>query len=137
MDKDILDKCDVVLDADAPDFAQQFADAIGLKPGDACQIVTPQFERIDGRVPLLPDLNLSQLATLSDGTLKEIGCSKWDEPNAAGETLWLFPAEWYEHIPNGLPVVDINGQTEPFERGKTDDDMRYGMLAYGFIKRAA
>ena len=47
--------------------------------------------------------------------------------------LWLFPAEWYDSIPNGFPIVDINGCIEQFERGKTDDDRRFGLLAYGVV----
>ncbi len=49
--------------------------------------------------------------------------------------LWLFPAEWYEHIPKGLKIVDINGVVENFEPNKTDDDRRFGCLAYGFLQK--
>jgi len=56
-----------------------------------------------------------------------------DEDAKATHELWLFPASWYEDIPNGFPIVDINGCTESFEKGKTDDDRRFGMLAYGMM----
>lgn len=126
---------DVVLDMDAPDFAERFAEAIGAKTGETVQIVTPQFKRTDGmQVPLL-QVSFSNLPLYDDVTLKAIGCQKWDEPNAAGETLWLFPAEWYPIIPDGTPIVDINGEHETFKRGETDDDMRFGALAYGFVKQ--
>lgn len=126
---------DVILDMDAPDFAERFAEAIGAKPGETVPIVTPQFKRTDGlQVPLL-QVSFSNLSLYDDVTLKAIGCQKWDEPNAAGETLWLFPAEWYPIIPDGTPIVDINGEHEAFRRGETDDDMRFGALAYGFLKK--
>jgi len=48
-------------------------------------------------------------------------------------TLWLFPGTWYQHIPNGFPIVDIFGVLDEFERGKTDDDIRYGCLAFGVM----
>jgi len=50
--------------------------------------------------------------------------------------LWLFPKEWYNSIPDGLEVVDINGKREDFKRHETDNDTRYGALAYGFVFKA-
>ena len=134
--KDILDKCDVVLDAGDPDFAQKLADAIGVKPGEPVEIITPQFTRTDGLTVPVPQINFADLPNMPDETLKQIGCQKWDEPDAVGKTLWLFPAEWYAIIPDGTPIVDINGCQETFRRGETDDDMRFGALAYGFVKQA-
>lgn len=131
--KDILDKCDVILDAGDPDFAEQFREAVGLKPGEPLEIITPQFTRTDGIVPALPQINFSDLHKLPVETLKAIGCGAWDDPNAKGEQLWLLPGEWYSHIPEGMPLVCIDGTTEPFENGKTDNDIRFGCLAYGII----
>ena len=36
-------------------------------------------------------------------------------------------------IPAGTEIVDINYATEKFEPGKTDDDYRFGMLAFGVL----
>lgn len=47
--------------------------------------------------------------------------------------LWLFPKEWYNSIPDGLEVIDINGGKEEFKRHETDSDIRFGALAYGFV----
>lgn len=128
-------KFDAMLDMDAPDFAERFAEAIGAQPGEPVQIITPQFKRTDGlKVPLL-QVTFSNLPLYDAATLKAVGCQKWDEPNADGETLWLFPHEWYAIIPDGTPIVTINGEHETFKRGETDDDMRFGALAYGFLKR--
>ena len=66
-------------------------------------------------------------------TLKAIGCCAWDEPDAKGNQLWLFHAEWYSHIPAGFAVTDIFGDTEAFEPGVTDDDRRFGVLSYGVV----
>lgn len=131
--KDIIDKCYVILDASDPDFAEQFTEAIGAKPGDRVEIITPQFTRTDGITPAHPNFSFADLHKFSPATLKAIGCGAWDEPNAKGEQLWLLPGEWYNHIPEGMPLTCIDGTTEPFERGKTDDDIRYGCLAYGII----
>lgn len=129
--KSILDKCDVILDANDPDFAEQFREAVGLELGESLEIITPQFTRTDGIVPALPQINFIDLHKLPPATLRAIGCSAWDEPDANGKQLWLLPGEWYDHIPEGMPLVCIDGKTEPFERGKTDDDTRFGCLAYG------
>jgi len=134
--QDLLDKCDVVLDMDDPHFAEKFREAAGVRPDEPLEIVTPQFERVDGVVPAVPQINFANLPTLADETLRQMGCQKWDEPNAAGETLWLYPAEWYGLIPDGTPIVTISDRRELFKRGETNDDMRYGALAYGFMKKA-
>jgi hypothetical protein len=131
--KDILDKCDVVLDANDPNFAEQFREAVGLEPGKPLEIITPQFTRTDSVVPVAALDDFSTLAKLSPETLKAIGCCLWDEPNEKGEVLWLLPGEWYDRIPEGFPLTCIDGKTEPFKRGETDDDTRYGCLAYGII----
>ena len=131
--KDILDKCDVVLDASDPDFAEQFAEAIGTQPGDTVEIITPQFTRTDGVTPVAALDDFSALHKLSPETLKAIGCCPWDEPDEKGEVLWLLPGEWYDRIPEGFPLTCIDGKTEPFKRGETDDDTRFGCLAYGVV----
>lgn len=65
------------------------------------------------------------------------GVNQWfwsvERDENASHELWLFPAEWYDTIPNGCPITDINGCVELFERGVTDDDRRYGLLAYGVM----
>jgi hypothetical protein len=128
---------DEILDTNAPDFAQKFADAIGVKPGDTVNFITPQFTRTDGIIPPLPDVNFSALPTLSEATLLSIGCMKWDEPDNNNEVLWLLPGEWYGHIPKGFPLRCISGQDEPFKHGETDDDIRFGVLAYGFMRKVS
>jgi len=126
-----------ILDANDPDFARKLRDAIGVKPGERILSVTPLFNRTDGLVvPDPQDLDWPNMSALPEVTLKALGCKKWDEPDSAGDVIWLFPAEWYDRIPNGLRVIDINGNAEAFERGVTDDDRRYGVLAFGFKRKA-
>ena len=131
---DLEDKFDAVLDMANPDFANQLMEVIGVKPGDPVCIVTPQFNRTDGLVVPIPIMDFAKLPTLSKEALKAIGCQMWDEPDEQGRVLWLFPAEWYDHIPDGTEIVDINLQTEKFKRGDTDDDRRFGCLSYGFYR---
>ncbi len=97
--------------------------------GPDVEIRTPQFERTNGIVPVIPESNLDwfdKLKTLPKETLVQLGMGIW------GKGHYLFPKEWYSFIPNGYPVVDINGNTELFRRGETDDDIRFGCLSFGF-----
>ena len=52
------------------------------------------------------------------------------------EEIWLIPGEWYNVIPEGFILTCITGRDEPFKKGETDNDIRFGCLAYG-IKRIA
>lgn len=128
------DKFDAVLNLNDPDFVEKFREAVGLKQGEKLQIMMPQFKRTDGLQVPLPQVDFAKLHELSEETLMAIGCARWDEPDANGDTLWLLPYEWYDHIPEGFMLTCIDGKDEPFQRGVTDNDMRCGVLAYG-VKR--
>ena len=36
-------------------------------------------------------------------------------------------------LPDGYEVTDIFWEVEPFKRGQTDDDMRFGVLSFGIV----
>lgn len=129
------DKCDAILNMNSPTFVEDLRDALGLKPGEAMQVMTPQFNRTDGLEVPLPLMDFAKLPTLSEETLKAIGCQKWDDADSAGKVLWLFPCEWYDHIPDGTRIISISGEHEFFKRGETDNDRRFGALAYGFERK--
>jgi len=112
-------------------LAKTIRQAIGSNNWEAVRVVTPQFERTDGKqITYIPKTHeeFDGLKKAPDDILKEIGMQKWDE------TLWLFPGEWYDHIPKGYIITDINGEDELFDPGRTDDDIRFGALAYGFAR---
>lgn len=134
--EELLEKCDVILDANDPDFAEQFREAIGAAPGEAINIITPQFTRTDGIVPPIPQINWTELANMAPDTLKQMGCCRWDEADDKGQCLWLLPGEWYGYIPEGFPLTCIDGTTSPFKAGETDNDIRFGCLAYGVMAAA-
>ena len=115
------------LDMNDPQFPEKLLEAIGIEPGQKLQIVTPQFDRIDNIVPEKVDsVDIEHLKTLSPEELKALGCGLWEE------NLWLLPYEWYGEIPEGVELESISGRIFSFQPGVTDDDMRYGLLAYGF-----
>lgn len=123
-----------ILDMDGPTFAEDLANAIGLQPGEKLEITTPQFHRTDSVQVSEPELTADEwcnLGKLPLARVRQMGCQMWDE-DAKG-IHWLFPAQWYPYIPNGTKIVYISGDDGHFVRGETDDDMRFGALAYGFI----
>ena len=134
---DLEDKCDVVLDASDENFAADLMNALGVKPGEKINIMTPSFERTDGRtVSYRPTARqeYEALPQMTPENLKKVGCQIWD--SEGGETHWLYPAEWYEYIPIGFEVIDIMGKKKAFTRSTHGNDIRFGALSYGFIQRA-
>lgn len=115
--------------ADESEIAAVIRKALGVGPNEDVGVETPQFERIDGREPAespVIEQEFDMLKTLSESELRDAGLQPWDEDHV----LWLFPAEWYPHIPEGYPVTDIFGETEPFSRDSSNDQ-RFGALSYG------
>lgn len=51
------------------------------------------------------------------------------------EDILLIPGEWYNIIPDGFTVTGLDGETYPFKHGESDDDIRFGCLAYGIRRR--
>ena len=82
----------------------------------------------------MSEIDFSSLHEKSAAELFALGCRRWDDPDADGNVLWLFPKDWYDHIPAGMEVVDIFGEREKFEPGVTDDDYRAGVLAFGVLR---
>ena len=66
-----------------------------------------------------------RLFEMTGEQLKALGCGGWDGG------LWLFPVEWYDHIPRDFPVESILGHVKKFTPGVTPRDPGFGMLAYG------
>jgi hypothetical protein len=110
-------------------------------------IITPQFTRPPGEpTPASPLENWSDLDQLDRTALREMGFGGWNAPPGTGDDdpkdaerfggmqLLLIPGEWYAHIPEGTSIVSIMGERETFKRGETDDDIRFGCLAYGVLR---
>jgi len=120
-----------ILSMDDHDFETMFREAVKAKIYDEFNIQTPAFNRTDGRTVAKAPETLEEFFSLRKApeyVLEDLGLRQW----ASGH--WLYPAEWYDKIPEGLDLFSINGEEIRFERGVTDNDMRFGMLAYGFIR---
>ncbi len=114
-------------------LARKIRRAIGATDNEPVVCVTPQFEREAGAVIQRPvPLSFAAMRLMGPEGLRELGCRAWSEPEN-GHVLMLLPGEWYRHIPRGTVLTDINGERVVFEPGETDDDIRFGCLAYGIL----
>lgn len=106
--------------------AAKIRQKIGAGPNDVVEVTTPQFDRPRGSKPPPPPPKTrsewNALLKMTRAQLREKGLRGWDG------RLMLFPCEWYEQIPNGLPIEDIFGNKEQFESHVTDNDRRMGYL---------
>lgn len=110
----------------------EIIEALDLKPGDRVTVSTPKFGREDGKKIRYVPMKWEQFDALKvapKDTLQMLGLKEWGE-----YSLWLFPCEWYATIPEGYEVTTITGGVERFKPGVTDDDRRYGVLAYGIVR---
>lgn len=67
----------------------------------------------------------------------EMDCGRRDAPIEKLETdedIILIPGKWYDIIPDGFMVTGLHGEKYAFEKGKTDDDIRFGCLPYGITR---
>lgn len=113
---------------DTNPLAAKIRKAIGAGPYEKVTVCTPQFERTDGKeITVFPKGAefLDALKAAPADILKDCGLRRWDC------NTWLFPGEWYDHIPDDYIVTDINAMDEPFKKGETSNDIRFGCLAYG------
>jgi hypothetical protein len=135
MNDNFLPKGAPLLNLNSPTFAEDLATLLGISPGDRIDFYGPQFNRTDGIVPEACPSSPEEWKELHNSTHEALtakGLGVWDKTDTY--THYLFPAEWYNFLPNGLQVTDICGNTEGFQAGVTDDDRRCGMLAFGFLK---
>lgn len=128
-------------------LADDIREAIGAGSDEDVQFTTSQFIRPVGEPPPAPGPRDRRwwdvLREMDERSLREIGLRAWNNPDDPDDTdadafgrrgvLMLFPGEWYASIPSGFEVVDISGQREHFIPGHTDDDIRFGHLAYGIV----
>ena len=121
-----LEKVQIMSMDELGEFLSGLADENGV-----VHITGPQFDRDDGRKPiqLYPNEQASFFDALKEmphETLVQIGLQLWQVGH------YLYPAEWYDFIPDGYVVTGIFGEDEPFKHGVTDNDRRFGALSFGF-----
>lgn len=93
----------------------------------------PTFDRPDSFPPVkTAPTDWDGLRKLSREELIEMGCRHWSYQSS----LVLFPSEWYSHIPEGFEVVTITNKVTKFKPNATDNDTRFGCLAFGILASA-
>lgn len=126
---------DLALSINDPGFAEKLAGFMGFEKGDVINIITPTFERTDGKeIKYFPCTvqEYEALPKMDEKTLIDIGCQMWDEKD--NMIHWLYPAQWFEFIPEGFEVYTIGERYVKFNKNTSDNDTRFGALAYGFLK---
>lgn len=68
-------------------------------------------------------------ALLTEEQMKILMFNKWDEESG----IMLIPLYLRQFIKEGTPVMSISNETSYFSLETTDNDHRYGCLAYGVI----
>tara|TARA_R110002051_G_scaffold257868_1_gene316891 strand:+ start:21714 stop:22124 length:411 start_codon:yes stop_codon:yes gene_type:complete len=121
--------------------------ALGLKKGDVIEITGSQHHRdYDLEIDFIPQDQKeleAVMSTASKENLIKMGCAIWTSYKEKedrtylkkGEYHYLFPGEWYNHLPQGFEMVNIFGEKEKFVPGESDDDIRFGCLPYGFVRK--
>jgi len=61
--------------------------------------------------------------------LAALGFRPWSDEGDS--ELWLAPFWLVPFIPDGFPVVSIDGERCEWKRSEIDDDIRFGVIAYG------
>ncbi|GMV17984.1 MAG: hypothetical protein AMXMBFR56_62080 [Polyangiaceae bacterium] len=118
-------------------IAAELREALGVGPDEPVTVFTPQFERLPTMsAPGAPPTDWEALRGMDKAALQGLGMGAWNDPSEPedpfdGATLMVFPGEWYSSIPEGFEVTDINNQDEVFKPGVTDNDIRFGYLAFG------
>ena len=94
---------------------------------------TPQFERTSPvKNPVVPK-DFEFIKHFRKQFLLDIGCGIWTQNEES--IHWLFPKEWYDHIPEGYNVVTVTNKVIQFKKGETSNDIRHGLLGFGFVQR--
>lgn len=98
-------------------------------------LVEPEFPRFPGRIiSYRPTarIEFEALRYLSRITLLLIGCRLLDD--YAMRRIWLYPAEWYDFIPDHTPIRFANGEVGFFRRGNTPRQDNENFLSFGFVQ---
>jgi hypothetical protein len=82
-----------------------------------------------------PQVAFADLPNQTEEDLLAMGCTPWSNPDEEGNVVWLFPKEWYDHIPDRLPVYNLEGQKTRFLRGVTPRELRFSWLTFGFKRK--
>lgn len=80
-------------------------------------------------MPVIPDPDWKTLREKTRWQLISMGCQLWSLESG----LVLFPAKWFDLIPEGFVVTSVSGKSVPFSRKTHDSDVRLGGLAYGIV----
>ena len=77
------------------------------------------------------EFDFDKIGELDGDLLYDIGFKVWSEMEDGD--LWVFPLWMFDYIPKGMKLVSIGGETIEFDPETTDNDNRFGCIAYGLV----
>jgi hypothetical protein len=110
----IIEEGDMLVTSEADDF-------------DPTKLYRIEKSAFEATYRPVPEVDIEILKTKSPEELEALGMQKSDK------NLYLFPFTWYNHIPESAELTNISFRNIIFQRGKTSDDYRGGMLGYGIL----
>jgi hypothetical protein len=119
---------------------------MGFRKWDTMNNIIAENIKAKGSVSInIPIVNSESMSEemkvdYSDGCMKVDldKCSSISAPDKLfeiDEDILLFPGEWFNIIPEGFLVTDLFGEQYAFIKEKSDDDIRFGCLAYGIRRK--
>lgn len=121
------------LDPDDPDFMEKLQQKVMEALGEQTEVEFPQLQRKHPLDMCVPVDCWHLLQQMSMDTLESIGCFPYAETDDAEQVLMLFPQEWYQYIPSGMKLVDVDGEDLTFSPGVSSNVTSMGMLSYGVV----
>lgn len=128
-----------------PSNDQEFIDTIANAPWYILKgmgfCIWDKYNHVAEKNAAKPEHSIIEMPAY-DMNLNEAGTVKFDVGRGNAPTvklevehdILLIPGEWYNSIPEGFELIDICGHKELFKKGETDNDIRFGCLAYGIIR---
>lgn len=131
-----------------PSSDQEFIDTIQNAPWPILKgmgfLIWDSYNHVVEENQHKPQVDLIQLPTLNMAsnqiTSMEFDLGRGQDPTeklAIDQDIILLPAEWYGAIPEGFELISISGRKELFKKGVTDNDQRFGCLAFGILRPRA
>lgn len=110
---------------------------ISIKNRYKSRVISIPTYSMDEGVDAIKDLVEGNTPNNTSGSMLIDLAPKHEEPTellSQDMDIVLFPGEWYNVIPDGFHIVGLSGEKYTFEKGKSDDDIRFGCLPYGILR---
>lgn len=124
-----------VVDLRDPDILRKLLVVLNECQNKDVKIIVKETFRFDGSNVANPkEIDWEALRSYPPVVLESLGLSEWECPHG-GNSVWLFPVEWYDYIPEGYVVFTIRFVKRSFSKSQLEKDHKLGVLWFGIIRR--